>query len=62
MWVEYFQMIREIILKIIENYNLWLESETSNTCVQFLLALKLHAHFTSLHMQFITSNYVMKCS
>jgi hypothetical protein len=61
-WVEYFQMIREIILKIIKNYNLWLESETPNTCVQFLLTLKLHAHFSSLRMELIISNYVTKCS
>jgi hypothetical protein len=61
-WVEYFQMIREIILKIIENYDLWLESETPNTCVQFLLALKLYAHFTSLQMELITSNYVTNYS
>lgn len=39
-----------------------MESETPNTCVQFLLALKLHAHFTSLQMELITFNYVANYS
>jgi hypothetical protein len=61
-WVEYFQMIREIIVKIIKNCDLWLESETPNTCVQFLLTLKLHAHFTNLCMELIIPNYVTNYS